>query len=436
MKNTFVPTIFDKSEDSLIQLTNALQVPRSILPSSKEINHVLNELPDLLINMKEEVRNEKIVKLCLASGVGLFDAAINYIWDQTVIELRNKVIKFGLDVVSEILGKKYEEKDINELQDSTLLDICSTLMILNDEAYYYLSQCRDMRNNCSAAHPSIGTIDKYELENYINRCIKYALSEDNHAIVGISFKELLPILNENTFTDEQLSFWHQRIKNSNSIQKIALFKMLHGKYCDPKSSSIIRGNILSLSIKCKSEISDKAIGEIINCYNSYAGSNDEKRKVASEEYLTKVGLFDSLNISTQHTIISRLCKQLYNVHFSLNNFYNEPPYANYLCFVSEQAEIPDLTKAEFVEVVVVCGVGNPYGVSNAAVSYYHKMVQEFSPREIEYMICMGKNNTYFHDLINNSDSCKSRFKGLLKMVNTSLLNPSILAEYNALVKTL
>ena len=52
------------------------------------------------------------------------------------------------------------------------------------------------------------------------------------------------------------------------------------------------------------------------------------------------------------------------------------------------------------------------------------------------MICMGKNNTYFHDLINNSDSCKSRFKGLLKMVNTSLLNPSILAEYNALVKTL
>lgn len=436
MDNTFTPTIFDKSEDSLVQLTSALQVPRSILPSSKEINHVLTELPDLLINMKEEVRNEKIVKLCLASGVGLFDAAINYIWDQTVIELRNKVIKFGLDVVSEILGKKYEEKDINELQDSTLLDICSTLMILNDEAYYYLGQCRDMRNNCSAAHPSIGTIDKYELENYINRCIKYALSEDSHEVVGISFKELLSILNEKKITDDQISFWKQRIENSNSIQRIALFKMLHGKYCDPKSSSIMRGNILSLSISSKSEMSDKAIGEIINCYNNYVGANDEKRKYASEEYLTKVGLFDSLNITSQHTIISRLCKQLYNTHFSLNNFYNEPPYADYLCFVSEQTEIPDTVKAEFVEVVVFCAVGNPYGVSNSAVPSYHKMVQEFSPKEIEYMIKMEQNNSYFHDLIRKNISCKSRFKGLLNIINTSLLTPAMLVEYNALLKTL
>ena len=193
---------------------------------------------------------------------------------------------------------------------------------------------------------------------------------------------------------------------------------------------------MSLSIQCKSLISDKAIGEIINCYNNYVGKNDEKRKAASEEFLTKVGLFDSLNITIQHTIISRLCKQLYNTHFSLNNFYNEPPYADYLCFVSEQAEIPDTVKAEFVEVVVYCAVGNPYGVSNLAIPSYHKMVQEFSPKEIEYMIKMEQNDSYFHSLIRNNTNCKSRFKMLLNMVNISLLTPAMLAEYNALVKTL
>lgn len=436
MKNTFEPTIFQQSEDSLSKLTMALNLPREILPASKDIDHVINELPELLGNMREDIRDEKIVKLCLASGVGLFDAAVNYIWDQTVIELRKKIIRFGLDVVSEILEKKYEEKDVNELQDSTLLDICLTLQIINDEGYYYLSQCRDMRNNCSAAHPSIGKIDKYELVNYINRCIKFALSEDLIEVVGISIKDLLPVLSEKTFTSDQLSFWNQRIEDSNSIQKIALFKMLHGKYCDPKSSSIVRGNILSLSIQCKSLISDKAIGEIINCYNNYVGKNDEKRKAASEEFLTKVGLFDSLNITIQHTIISRLCKQLYNTHFSLNNFYNEPPYADYLCFVSEQAEIPDTVKAEFVEVVVYCAVGNPYGVSNLAIPSYHKMVQEFSPKEIEYMIKMEQNDSYFHSLLRNNANCKSRFKMLLNMVNISLLTPAMLAEYNALVKTL
>lgn len=224
MKNTFAPTIFQQSEDSLSKLTMALNLPREILPASKDIDHVINELPELLGNMREDIRDEKIVKLCLASGVGLFDAAVNYIWDQTVIELRKKIIRFGLDVVSEILEKKYEEKDVNELQDSTLLDVCLTLQIINDEGYYYLSQCRDMRNNCSAAHPSIGKIDKYELVNYINRCIKFALSEDLIEVVGISIKDLLPVLSEKTFTSDQLSFWKQRIEDSNSIQKIALFK--------------------------------------------------------------------------------------------------------------------------------------------------------------------------------------------------------------------
>ena len=38
-----------------------------------------------------------ISKFIAACGAGLFDAAINFLWNETVVNLRNKVIRFDMD---------------------------------------------------------------------------------------------------------------------------------------------------------------------------------------------------------------------------------------------------------------------------------------------------------------------------------------------------
>ena len=78
-------------------------------------------------------------------------------------------------------------------------------------------------------------------------------------------------------------------------------------------------------------------------------------------------------------------------------------------------------------------VGNGYGVSNAAVEYYREMIQNFSPREIGYMIELMKSKSLFSYRIKNYESCKKRFINALKMIDNESMSTTQLASYNKLL---
>jgi hypothetical protein len=46
-----------------------------------------------------------ISKMIIAESVGLFDAALNYLWDETVQELRKRVVNFDLQYFYEVAEK-------------------------------------------------------------------------------------------------------------------------------------------------------------------------------------------------------------------------------------------------------------------------------------------------------------------------------------------
>ncbi len=62
--------------------------------------------------------------------------------------------EFGLSVVAQIQQNDFEEKHLLELQDSRLLELCLKLNIVDEEGFFFLDQCRNVRNNFSAAHPT------------------------------------------------------------------------------------------------------------------------------------------------------------------------------------------------------------------------------------------------------------------------------------------
>ena len=97
--------------------------------------------------------------MCVAVSTGLFDSAINYIWNATILHLRDRVREFGLPVVGQIQQQDFEEAHLLDLQDSELLDLCLKLNLITEDGFFFLDQCRAMRNNFSAAHPSIGKIN-------------------------------------------------------------------------------------------------------------------------------------------------------------------------------------------------------------------------------------------------------------------------------------
>jgi hypothetical protein len=428
MKDEILPSIINGSEDIINGLIKLVEVPRELLPPKEKIENVLLQLPVLLSNIREDLRDERLAKMCIAIGVGLFDSAVNYVWNQTIIEIRKRIITFGLDVVKQLKSKEYTDEDIDNMQDSHLLDIAHELNLIDNEGYYFLNQCRDIRNNFSAAHPSIGEIDNYELVSYINRCIKYSLGR-NIVTIGVDIKSLLSTMDTTEYDEDQIKFWHGKISTTHQAQKDVILTMLFGIYCDPSKKTITRSNALTLSIFCKKEITNKTLGDIINQYEEYLGKGDENRRKAAEYYVIHMGLMDSLRENTRHSIIFKLCKQMMAVHSNLNNFYNEPPFAEYLLVVSSQSEIPDTVKYEFVTTVMSCAVGNEYGVSNGATGYYNQIIKNFSPKEVEIMLKIPDEETYLAYKVTKYPKCIYQYKQKILLLNQQVIVPSLMPLY-------
>lgn len=79
-------------------------------------------------------------------------------------------------------------------------------------------------------------------------------------------------------------------------------------------------------------------------------------------------------------------------------------------------------------------VGNEYGVSTAAIKYYKRMIENFSSREIGYMINLLKSNTLFSYKVMNYPKCRNRFAEALKLVDKESMSPKQLSDYNILLK--
>ncbi|MBM0535042.1 hypothetical protein EKL00_25065, partial [Klebsiella pneumoniae] len=87
---------------------------------------------------------------------------MNYIWNAAILQIRQKVRNFGLPIVSQMLQSDFEEKHLIDLQDSKLLELALKLNLVNEDGYFFLDHFREMRNNFSAAHPTIGNINDRE----------------------------------------------------------------------------------------------------------------------------------------------------------------------------------------------------------------------------------------------------------------------------------
>ena len=230
-----LPALPDQTFSDIASITAALGVPRDVLAPEEEIEYAWHALPRELRMIPPQLRGELIARMCVAIRTGLFDGAINYIWNVTILHLRQRMRDFGLPVVSQILQRQFEESELIDLQDSDLIDLCLKLNVITEDGFFFLNQCRETRNNFSAAHPAIGKINDREVIAFLNRCVVHALSDES-SLVGVDFGEFIAAIKGDRFTEGQCSVWVNRFDATHDPQRQLLFGTLHGIYCDPVSA--------------------------------------------------------------------------------------------------------------------------------------------------------------------------------------------------------
>lgn len=434
INDLILPALPKRTLPAISELVSTLNIPSNILAQKEEIEAAWSALSRELKIIPIDLRNELIAKMCVAVSVGLFDGALNYIWNAAILQLRQKIRNFGLAVVSDIIRKDFEENHLLELQDSQLLELCLKLNIIDEDGYFFLDQCRSMRNNFSAAHPAKGTINDREFIMFLNRCVRYALAESG-SLKGINIGKFISAIKGTRFKQQQLDFWKERLLQTHDAQRQLVIGMVHGIYCDSAVAEQNRLNSLDICCALRDNLSNSVKLILINNHTEYVAKGLTEKHTASSQFFEKLGLLSLLNQSEQHSIFYRAVERLWNIHNNINNFYNEPPFAEYLLELSKQIAIPETVQENLVKVIACCTVGNGYGVSNAAVTYYHQIIQSFSPKEIAILVRLAtdSNSILFHRLKNDSRAQK-RLKAALLLIDPNSVPKISKNEYDKLIR--
>lgn len=428
-----LPALPEQTLPAIASLITALGIPRNALATDEEIAYAWRDLPRELRAIPPELKSELIARMCVAVSVGLFDGAINYIWNATVLHMRQRIKDFGLSVVAQIQQKDFEEKHLIELQDVQLLELCLKLNLVTEDGFFFLDQCRDTRNNFSAAHPTIGKINDKEFTTFLNRCVRYALSNESSPR-GVDIGSFISAMKMARFSHGQCDVWRQRIDGTHDAQRQLLFVMVHGIYCDPASAEPARLNALDLCMACQARFTTAIKSDLINRHSDYLAKGDIQRYNASQQFFERLGLLNSLNESERHALISGALENLWIVHQSMNNFYNEPSFAERLRKLSEQAPTPETAQEQFVQVVVSCYIGNGYGVSRAAEPHYISMIRSFSPREVGLLVAMTRGDSVLARRIQSNSLCRRRLVQAMRLIDSATVPSLVRADYNRWVQ--
>lgn len=424
-----LPNVILRSSPLLSELTKALGVPRDVLADDEQIKQALSQLPRLIERIPSNLRDERIVRMCVAVASGLFDAAINYIWNAAVLELREKVRRFGINVVPQVIDDKaFDEDSLLDLKDAELLDLCLKLNLIGDDDFFFLDQCRATRNSFSVAHPAQGVLDEDEVVSFLSRCQKHALSSERNP-KGVDTKTLLTSLKASKFTNDQHEEWSRRIKDTFDAQRELLFVMLHGIYCDPASGEEARLNALALCDAVITDMSPKAKSALVDRHQEYKAKGDDARLKASLKFFEGIRQLALLSEAEVHAVFTSASNKLLSAHNGWDNFLNEPPFAERLLELSTRNPVPDTAQLIFVDAVITAAIGNTYGVSRAASPSYDAIVRSFSPNEVRLMLELAKGVTVVANRIATNKGCELRYRALVSLIDPKSVPTSAKSLY-------
>jgi hypothetical protein len=328
-------------------------------------------------------------KFIAAVGAGLFDAALNYLWNETIMNLRQKVTRFDLEYFYDSVITNSDrrahfktEDNLSDLDDWELIRGCRETGILSDIGFKHLDYIRDMRNYASAAHPNQNQLTGLQLASWLETCIVEVLAQEPSGPV-LEVKKLLRSIREHKLAESDADPIISNIQQLPLDLAKSLLRTVFGMYTDERISADVRGNIDLLAAALWMQVDDEARHEIGLKQARFAANAELVRKRLAEIFLNRV---NGLAYLTDEQLALRINEQLDNLwaaHIGWNNFYNEPPHASALAqHIPDSGVVPAMVRANYVRVLVMCRIGNGHGVSNGAVRHYDTLIDRFHDREI------------------------------------------------------
>ena len=397
-----IQTNVDTFSKQLGTYLNYLDLPTdNVLVDIKERGKVIYNMPTVIMDQLTDDQRKRayyVSKFIASCAVGLFDAALNFLWNETILNLREKIIRFDLDyffdstIGSSERAKFRLEEDLEKIEDWQLIRGCRETGIISGIGYKHLDYIRDMRNFASAAHPNQNQLTGLQLVSWLETCIIEVLAKEPSGPV-LEVKKLLFSIREEKLDPKDIKPVEINIQQLPKDLVHSLLRAIFGMYTDTNLSQNVRNNI-DLIAKCIwDQADDEAKHKIGLKYAVFSANAELKRKELANQFLNIV---DGLMYLTENQKAVELNERLENLstaHYEFNNFCNEEPHAKIILkYIPNTGKIPDAVRFNYVKTLTICRLGNSWGISNAAKPYYDKMINMFNDPEILSFLELLKDN--------------------------------------------
>ena len=421
---------------------DSLGLPKqNVLVPVSERRKVIVNLPDILdlLNPTTKGNSFYISKFIAACGAGLFDAALNFVWDETIKSLRNKVAMFDLEyfynsvVTDPEFRKKFRTaEDLEKLEDWDLIRGCRLTGILSDIGYRHLDYIRNMRNWASAAHPNQNELTGLQVLSWLETCIKEVIGKEPSA-PAMAVRIFLQNIRDHELNPGDIGQIIACIESLPTDLSISLLRTIFGMYVDPQIATRTKNNIKLISSVVWSRAPIETRQEIGIKYSTYSANADIPRHDTAKEFLVMVNGLSYLPVDSLSVELSEKIANLFDAHMGFNNFHNEYSHAKALSvYIPDNGIIPEAVRSSYVKTITMCTIGNGYGVSNMAYPIYEALIAKFQDQELWVFVNLVCDREFSSRLQFND--CSKRYHQLVTQFVAKTHNQKIIDTLSYLVK--
>lgn len=380
-----------------------LPTQQLFVPVSERASVVTN-VGTVLTELDPAVRSEShyVSKMVAAATVGLFDAALNYLWDELVSSLRSRVVGFDLAYFFDIAagnnadlrkGLK-SERDLQSVDDARLLRASLEIGLISDVGFARLDHIRYMRNHASAAHPNQNELSGLELVTFLQLCIREVINTPTDTVtahIGRLLANIKKDLLDQAAVDAAAAFFDQLPPDRADTLANGLF----GLYTAPDRTPTVADNVRLLWPRLWPFVRDAARSSYGLRHARAIASAETVFANASRELIELASGTAYLTTEVRAVEMSEALDLLSDAHHGHNNFYNEPaPARRVLDLAGEKGDVPDSVRERYIGTIVDCFLGNGYGVSGAAEVSYQKMLSRLSSSDAGAALRLFVDPTY------------------------------------------
>ena len=393
---------------------------------------VFQNMPTVLETLNDEQRLSAIYisKFAAACAVGLFDAGLNYLWNETVRNLRQKVARFDLtyffdSVVSEHSrqAKLRTEADLEQLEDWELIRGCRNTGIITDIGFRHLDYIRDVRNHASAAHPNQNELTGLQIVSWLETCIVEVLAKEPDGPV-IEVRKLLNSLRTEQLSEADIPHIENALPSMPDELSSSLLKAMIGMYIDPDIDSRVRYNIRLVAKSAWGVAPLEAHEELGVKHATLTVNGEVTRANLAREFIEIVEGQEVLPDPTLASEISTALDNLLVAHNGWHNFYHEPAPARLLHrLVPQSGDVPKSVVTKYVKTLVMCRIGNGLGVCYRAAEYYDDLISRFSDNHIFAFINLVQDSEFASRL--RFRECANEFQSLAARLSERAVRPRL-----------